>query len=107
MIMPYVLEAYGESASNKLHRLGAAAGVCTENDTPEAGAKKFISAIRELNLRMEIPEKITGIVKEDIPLMAKHAEKEANPLYPVPKLMTRDELEQFYYRIADWSDENE
>ena len=32
--------------------------------------------------------------------MAKHAEKEANPLYPVPKLMTRDELEQFYYRIA-------
>lgn len=56
---------------------------------------------------MEIPEKITGIVKEDIPLMAKHAEKEANPLYPVPKLMTRDELEQFYYRIADWSDEND
>ena len=52
-------------------------------------------------------EKITGIVKEDIPLMAKHAEKEANPLYPVPKLMTRDELEQFYYRIADWSDEND
>ena len=105
--MPYVLEAYGESAYNKLHRLVAAAGVCTENYTPEAGAKKFIGAIRELNLRMEIPEKITGIVKEDIPLMAKHAEKEANPLYPVPKLMTRDELEQFYYRIADWSDENE
>ena len=95
------------AAAEAVPGLGAAAGVCTENDTPEAGAKKFIGAIRELNLRMEIPEKITGIVKEDIPLMAKHAEKEADPLYPVPKLMTRDELEQFYYRIADWSDENE
>ena len=38
-------------------------------------------------------------------IMAKHAEKEANPLYPVPMLMTRKELEEFYYRIADWSNE--
>lgn len=35
---------------------------------------------------------------------ARHAEKEANPLYPVPKLMTKKELEGFYYRIADWSE---
>lgn len=35
---------------------------------------------------------------------ARHAEKEANPLYPVPKLMTKQELESFYYRIADWSE---
>lgn len=35
--------------------------------------------------------------------MAKHAEREANPLYPVPKLMTVKELEMFYYQIADWS----
>jgi len=33
--------------------------------------------------------------------MAKHAEKEANPLYPVPKFMTRKELENIYYKIAD------
>ena len=53
---------------------------------------------------MQIPDKLTGIKKEDIPIMAKHAEKEANPLYPVPKLMTRKELESFYYEIADWSE---
>ena len=35
--------------------------------------------------------------------MARNAEKEANPLYPVPKLMTAKELEGFYYQIADWS----
>lgn len=36
-------------------------------------------------------------------MMAKHAEWEANPLYPVPKLMTRKELEVFYLQVADWS----
>ncbi|MBQ7920968.1 MAG: iron-containing alcohol dehydrogenase [Clostridia bacterium] len=103
VIMPYVLEAYGESAYRKLHTLGAAAGVCSAEDSHEAGAGKFIEAIRKLNGEMGIPDKIKGIVKEDIPVMAKHACKEANPLYPVPKLMTRAELEKFYYQIADRS----
>ena len=104
VIMPYVLDEYGSCAYKKLHRLGIAAGVSSESDTHEVGAEKFIAAIRELNAKMNIPDKITGIRKEDIPEMAKHAEKEANPLYPVPKLMTKKELEGFYYRIADWSE---
>ena len=100
VIMPYVLEGYGKSAYKKLHSLGIAAGVCTESDSHEAGAKKFIKAIKELNVKMNIPTTISGINKEDIPELAKHAEKEANPLYPVPKLMTAKELETFYYRIS-------
>lgn len=104
VIMPYVLESYGKSAYKKLHRLGIAAGVCSENDSHEAGAKKFIEAIKALNAKMNIPDKITGIKQEDISEMARHAEKEANPLYPVPKLMTGKELEGFYYQIADWSE---
>ena len=104
VIMPYVLESYGKCAYKKLHRLGVAAGVCNESDTHEVGAKKFIAAIKELNAKMNIPNKITGIKQEDIPEMARHAEKEANPLYPVPKLMARKELEGFYYQIADWSE---
>lgn len=104
--MPYVLEEYGKSANKKLHRLGIAAGVCTENDTHESGAKKFIEAIKALNTAMNIPSTITEIRKEDIALMAKYAEKEANPLYPVPKLMTRKELEGFYYRIGGIYEKN-
>lgn len=103
VIMPYVLEAYGESAYKKLHKLGIAAGVCDENDSHKDGAEKFIKAIKELNAKMGIPEKLSGIKKEDIPVMAKHAEKEANPLYPVPKLMTKKELAEFYVQVADWS----
>ncbi len=101
VIMPYVLEEYGTCVYKKLHRLGIAAGVSSKDDTPEIGAKKFIMAIKELNAKMGIPNKINGIRKEDIPIMAKYAEKEANPLYPVPQLMTKKQLEKFYYRIGE------
>lgn len=103
VIMPYVLEAYGKCAYKKLHKLGVVAGVVEESNTHKVGAEKFINAIRELNARMGIPNRLPNIKKEDIPVMAKHAEREANPLYPVPKLMTVKELEMFYYQIADWS----
>ena len=101
VLMPIVLEDYGPCVYKKLHRLGVAAGVASESDTPEAGAKKFIRAIRELNARMGIPATLSGIREEDIPTMAKHAAKEANPLYPVPKLMNAKELERFYRMVAD------
>lgn len=46
---------------------------------------------------------IVNIVKEiqetDIPKLAHYADKEANPLYPVPKLMDASELEKFYYML--------
>ena len=103
VIMPYVLDAYGEKTHNKLHQLGVVAGVAQESDSPKVGAEKFIKAIRQLNKNMSIPEKLAGICKEDIEHLAQHAEKEANPLYPVPVLMTAKELEQFYYQVADWS----
>ena len=103
VIAPYILKAYGETAHKKLHRLGCAAGVCSESDSYKVGAEKFIAAFEKLNASMGIPDKISGIRHEDIHEMATHAEKEANPLYPVPKLLTRKELEVFYFRIADWS----
>lgn len=103
VIMPYVLDAYGKSAHRKLHELGVAAGVCTAEESHQAGAEKFIRAIRKLNAQLGIPEKLTGIRREDVAALALHAEKEANPLYPVPKLMTADELEVIYHQVADWS----
>lgn len=107
VLLPIVLESYGAAVYKKLHCLGTAAGVCTRDDSDEAGAKKFIAAIRALNRRMNIPERLTGIRKEDIPMMAAHADKEANPLYPVPVLMDAKALEQFYYKAADWGYETD
>ena len=100
VIMPYVLEAYGKSAYRKLHRLGIAAGLCDRNESHQEGARRFIEAIRSLERKLDIPTTLSGIKREDIPLLARHAEKEANPLYPVPKLMTQKELESLYYSVG-------
>lgn len=96
VLLPEVLESYGSCIHKKLHMLGCAAGVCTEQDSIKAGAGKFIASIRTLNKNMGIPDFLSGIQERDIETMSVHAAKEANPLYPVPKLMTRRELEAFY-----------
>lgn len=101
VLLPVVLEEYGEVVYRKLHVLGVAAGVCKKEDSDKEAAEKFIAAIYALNDKMNIPRKLFEIRKEDIPQMAKHAEKEANPLYPVPTLMTAKELERFYELISD------
>ncbi|MBQ8518187.1 MAG: iron-containing alcohol dehydrogenase [Agathobacter sp.] len=98
VLMPMVLEEYGEVVYEKLHQLAVAAGIAQENDNTEASAKKFIQAIYDMNARMNIPAGFTNIIDADIPMMAEHADAEANPLYPVPKLMDAKELEKIYYK---------
>lgn len=96
VLMPHVLKAYGRAAHKKLHRLGVAAGVCTESDSHAYGAERFIDAIRAMNARMGLPDGFAEIRREDIPMMAERAAKEGNPLYPVPVLMDASELEKIY-----------
>ena len=100
VIMPYVLEEYGKAAYYKLHKLSVAAGISKKGESYKESAEKFIQAIKTLNKNMNIPEKIDGVKKEDVELMAKHADKEANPLYPVPVLMNAKKLEKLYYKVA-------
>ena len=103
VLMPIVLEEYGEAVHKKLHELALVAGVATAQESHAEGARKFIAFIRDMNQRMNIPERLSGIQRQDIPAMARYAHREANPLYPVPKLMDAKELEVFYYKVADWS----
>lgn len=99
VLLPIVLEKYGKSVYKKLYKISVSLNICEKNDSYEIGAKKLIENIRNLNRLMNIPEKIEGIKSEDICKMAKYAAKEANPLYPVPKLMNAKELEQLYYAV--------
>ena len=50
-----------------------------------------------MNDSMGIPRHFPEIRLEDLPVMARHADKEANPLYPV--LMNRKELEKVYLAV--------
>ena len=99
VILPHVLRGYGKCVNKRLHELGVAAGVCQASDSHEVGAEGFISAIVELQARLGIPTSVMELRPQDIPSLARHAEREANPLYPVPRLMTDIELREFYYKI--------
>ena len=101
VLLPYVLEAYGECVYNKLRDLAIAAGIADEHTPTEEAAKSFIEMVKQMNARMNLPTKLKGIRTEDIPSLATRAEREGNPLYPVPKLMTAKELEQFYYDVME------
>ncbi len=99
VLLPYVLEGYGSHIYKKLWKLAIHTGLASSNVTYEVGAKLFIQKVWELNRQMEIPSTIPEIREEDIKLLARFADQEANPLYPVPVLLNAKELEK-YYRIA-------
>lgn len=99
VLLPNVLEAYGEAAEHKLSLLADAVGLSGDDETEIA--KRFIAAIRELNQRLEIPVTIDELKEEDIPYLAKRADAEANPLYPVPVLWNAKELEALYYTVLN------
>ena len=100
VILPYFLEEYGKSATKKLAKLAKATDVAAETDDNATAAAKFIARIKELNSLMNIPEHVEGIKKEDILQMAKNADKEANPLYPVPRLMDAEQLSQMFKKVG-------
>ncbi len=97
VLLPVVLEYYGESAHEPLARLAEIVGITDGDDA--AKATKFIGAIKEMNAKMLIPATIDGIDPADVPEMAKRAAAEGNPLYPVPRLLGADELEKIYGMI--------
>ena len=99
VLLPFVLEAYGTSIHRKLHRLAMAAGIASADTPEDEAAKAFIRAIQDMKLRFGIPDTVPQIRREDIDKLARYADKEANPLYPVPVLMDAAELTQFYERL--------
>lgn len=101
VLLPYVLREYGESAYNKLYELAVATHICDKNTEKEEAARLFIEKIESLNEAMNIPKKLSGIKKEDVAKLAEYADKEANPLYPVPKLMDAEELKVLYYKAME------
>ena len=103
VLLPYVLEAYGSSIDGKAKDIAVAMGISDASTPPETAARLLIAEIRRMNRAMGIPAKLPGIQEADIPRLAAYAAKEANPLYPVPVLMNRKELEQFYYDVMEES----
>ncbi len=99
ILLPLVLREYGSCIDKKLHRLAIAAGLADKNTPDHEAAELFIQAIEEMKERFGIVNIVKEIQETDIPKLSHYADKEANPLYPVPKLMDASELEKFYYML--------
>ena len=99
VILPYVLEFYGDVIYKPLAELAEAAGLGGKGQSMEQRAKYFIETVKQLNRDMFIPDKIEGIINRDIPIMVERALEEANPLYPVPKILNKDEMFYLYQII--------
>ncbi len=99
ILLPAVLESYGPCIYRKLAKLAAAAGIVPPDTPCDEAAKMFIQAIRDMKLRFGIGDRVEELRREDIPKLARYADREANPLYPVPVLMDAKELEKLYELI--------
>ncbi len=98
-ILPVMLEEYGKSIYKKLGKLARICEVADNIDNDKVSTEKMIEYIKNLNKQMNIEEGFSEIKLNDIPLLAKNADAEANPLYPVPKLFSKEELELIYKKL--------
>lgn len=91
VILPYVLDYFGESAHKRLAELAEVAGLDCAGKSDKEKAELFIAEIRRMNKDMNIPDKFDQIKEADISTIADRALKEGNPLYPVPKIMDKED----------------
>lgn len=101
VILPYVLSEYGKSIHSKLKTIATYCEIAHSYDSEELASSKLINKIFALNEKMGIPKTFDFIKEDDIPKLSKFASAEANPLYPVPVLMSAKELQKIYYKISN------
>ncbi|MGN0824258.1 MAG: iron-containing alcohol dehydrogenase [Candidatus Coproplasma sp.] len=99
VILPIVLKEYGSAIEKKLWEIAVFCGLIDKSESYNSGAKKVIAEIEELNKKFNIPASLPVIDEEDIDELSGYAEKEANPLYPVPVLWNKQKLSEMYLKI--------
>ena len=104
VLLPKVLRLYGDSVTKPLAELARIVGVSDVSDTDTAAKEKFIARIERMNEDMQIPDRLDMIREDDVEQLARQAAREANPLYPVPKIWGAKELEYVYLVCAGKAD---
>ncbi len=106
VILPHILRRYGRSAEPRLALLARLSGAAGGDEPEEKAAEGFIRRIEEMNRAMNIPDHIDTIKDDDIPLMAERAFSEANPLYPVPLIFSKNDFVAMYHIIRGKREES-
>lgn len=117
VILPHVMRQFGSSAHKRLARLADICGLTTgqsaSSDSSRLAcgtaalsdaekAEAFISWMEDLQKKLGIPSHLDFIKDEDIPQMISWASKEANPLYPVPKIWGEADFQRCIRSVRGW-----
>lgn len=98
-VMPIILKMYGKSVHEKLAKLADAIHLTEVERADEEKARAFIGWIENMNKKFEIPKNIPAIDDRHMEDLISHADKEANPLYPVPMIFNRGEFREAFLRV--------
>jgi len=97
IILPIVLEEYGDTITKKLAHIADIVGIAGHTDQQKA--KYFIKKLKEINRILGIPTSIPEIQDTDIHYLATGAEKEGNPTYPTPVTWDVERFEKVIRKI--------
>lgn len=92
VLLPEVLEFYGKSVYKPLSELAVASNLGRPEEGRELLALKFIEKIRTMNATMGMPKVFDQLVRKDFEEICRRANKEANPYYPVPRIMGKKDF---------------
>lgn len=99
IVLPHVLKYYGKSIEKKLAEIARSIELGCENESDESLAEKMIDWIEEMNQKMNIPDKLVELQEHDIDVIVKKALREANPDYPVPRIMDYEDGVQLVKKL--------
>ncbi len=87
IVLPKILEFSRKAAEKKLAEMAFYCGLGEAMYDDENLSRLFIEKIKSMNNNMGIPTTIYALKASDIPELTKRILKEANPAYPVPRIM--------------------
>lgn len=99
VILPYVLEAYGSCIYTQLAELADEVSEEFKGKDIASKANYFIQSVKLLNERLNIPQKLKGILDADIEDLVNKTFYEANPFYPVPQIWNKAKIREIFYLL--------
>ncbi len=97
VLLPQVMRSYGEKAHKRLAELADACGIKGQSDAEKANA--LLQWMEDVNKKMNLPAGFPQIREEDVEQIVTWAQKESNPLYPVPVVWGKEEMQNILHQL--------
>jgi alcohol dehydrogenase len=100
IIMPHILKHYGSSVYRSLSQLSDFLKLTDQEKTRNEKAIAFIEWIESLNQTFSLPSVIEISHDQYLSDMASNAFHEANPLYPVPVILSKEDFKLIIEQVS-------